>query len=80
MRLAVPVAMRRHLGDPRAVDQDVHPGADLGPAAVEHPGGVDRHRRDKQSNWFDMEKGFLLMKRPVPAGVTPKQWCITVRG
>ena len=35
---------------------------------------------DKQFNWFDMEKGFLLMKRPVPAGVTPKQWCITVRG
>ena len=36
---------------------------------------------DKQSNWFaGMEKGFILLKRPVPAGVTPEQWCITVRG
>jgi hypothetical protein len=36
---------------------------------------------DKQSNWFaGMEKGFILLKRPVPAGVTLEQWCITVRG
>ncbi len=35
---------------------------------------------DKQSNWFaGMEKGFLLLKRPVPAWTTPEQWCITVR-
>jgi hypothetical protein len=36
---------------------------------------------DKQSNWFaGMEKGFLLLKRPVPAGVTPNRWCISVSG
>ena len=35
---------------------------------------------DKQSNWFaGMEKGFLILKRPVPAGAKPEQWCFTVR-
>ena len=32
---------------------------------------------DKASNWFSgMEKGFMLMKRPVPVGVTPDHWCL----
>ena len=32
---------------------------------------------DKASNWFTgMEKGFMLLKRPVPAGVTPDRWCL----
>lgn len=35
---------------------------------------------DKASNWFaGMEKGFMLLKRPVPAGTTPEKWCITLR-
>lgn len=36
---------------------------------------------DKSSNWFaNMEKGFMLLKRPVPAGVrlTEPEWCITI--
>jgi hypothetical protein len=36
---------------------------------------------DKASNWLNgMEKGFLLLKRPVPEGVSPKQWCVIVKG
>ena len=35
---------------------------------------------DKQSNWWNMEKGFLLLKRPVPEGHKPQQWCIFVSG
>lgn len=37
---------------------------------------------DKASNWFaDMEKGFMLFKRPVPPGQTvpDDQWCIALR-
>ena len=35
---------------------------------------------DKASNWISgMEKGFMLLKRPVPDGVIPKQWCIQFR-
>lgn len=35
---------------------------------------------DKASNWFaGMEKGFLLLKRPVPQGIEPGSWCVTVR-
>lgn len=34
---------------------------------------------DKASNWFrGIEKGFMMMKRPVPAGVTPDRWCIHI--
>lgn len=36
---------------------------------------------DKSSNWFaEMEKGFMLLKRPVPPGVvlTEDEWCIAV--
>jgi len=35
---------------------------------------------DKSSNWMsNMEKGFMLLKRRVPEGVTVRQWCITLR-
>jgi hypothetical protein len=31
---------------------------------------------DKASNWLSgMENGFMLMRRMVPEGVTPSQWC-----
>ena len=34
---------------------------------------------DKTSNWWTaMEKGFMLLKRPVPNDVTPDQWCVTI--
>lgn len=36
---------------------------------------------DKSSNWLaGLEKGFMLMKRPVPAGSDPHGWCVVVRG
>ena len=32
---------------------------------------------DKASNWWaGMEKGFLLLKRPVSEGAEPESWCI----
>lgn len=35
---------------------------------------------DKASNWIgNMEKGFMLLKRAVPEGVTPSEWAITIR-
>ena len=35
---------------------------------------------DKASNWFQgWEKGFMLMKRPVPPGHTPSAWCVLIR-
>ena len=34
---------------------------------------------DKGSNWMiGMEKGFVLLKRPVPEGFTPKRWAIAI--
>jgi Protein of unknown function (DUF2510) len=36
---------------------------------------------DKQSNWMTgMEKGFVLLKRPVPPGATvaEDEWCVSV--
>lgn len=36
---------------------------------------------DKSSNWFNgMEKGFVVMKRPVPPGVRlgEDEWCISM--
>lgn len=34
---------------------------------------------DKSSNWWQgFEKGFLLMKRPVPDGVEVESWCLTI--
>ena len=34
---------------------------------------------DKASNWFGgMEKGFMLLKRAVPEGVTPDSWCLSL--
>lgn len=34
---------------------------------------------DKTSNWWvAMEKGFMLLKRPVPDGVTPDRWCLSI--
>ena len=34
---------------------------------------------DKASNWWSgMEKGFLLLKRAVPTGATPRAWCVTI--
>ena len=35
---------------------------------------------DKTSNWSGLEQGFMLLKRPVPDGVEPQAWSITVRG
>jgi len=36
---------------------------------------------DKASNWLtSMEKGFMLLKRPVPDGVTPSRSCVSLRG
>ncbi|MDY7102993.1 MAG: hypothetical protein S0880_17575 [Actinomycetota bacterium] len=36
---------------------------------------------DKASNgWAELEKGFLLLKRQVPPGVAPRQWCYVLRG
>jgi hypothetical protein len=36
---------------------------------------------DKASNWFQgMEKGFMLLRRAVPAGVEPKAWSVQFRG
>lgn len=37
---------------------------------------------DKSSNWFaEMEKGFMLFKRPVPPGARlgDTEWCMTLR-
>lgn len=35
---------------------------------------------DKASNWIGgTEKGFMLLKRPVPDNVEPDEWCITYR-
>ena len=37
---------------------------------------------DKASNWMaNMEKGFMLFKRPVPPGVrlADEEWCIALR-
>jgi hypothetical protein len=37
---------------------------------------------DKSSNWFaEMEKGFMLFKRPVPAGTRLRddEWCVTIQ-
>ena len=37
---------------------------------------------DKASNWLaNMEKGFMLFKRPVPAGerLEDDEWCIAIR-
>lgn len=35
---------------------------------------------DKASNWVHgFEKGYLMLKRPVPDGVTPATWCTTIR-
>ncbi|WP_235045330.1 hypothetical protein, partial [Candidatus Microthrix parvicella] len=35
---------------------------------------------DKSSNWFvGMEKGFMLLRRRVPAGVEPDEWAIQYR-
>jgi hypothetical protein len=36
---------------------------------------------DKASNWStSMEKGFMMLRRPVPAGVRlgPEEWCIAL--
>lgn len=34
---------------------------------------------DKSSNWSTaMEKGFMLLKRPVPDGLTPDTWCLMI--
>ena len=34
---------------------------------------------DKASNWLaGMEKGFMLLKRMVPEGTTPTQWCYVI--
>ena len=36
------------------------------------------HVLDKGSNWMvGMEKGFMLLKRPVPDGHEPSSWCVT---
>jgi hypothetical protein len=35
---------------------------------------------DKASNWVGgWEKGFMLLKRPVPDGVRPDSWCLMIR-
>jgi hypothetical protein len=35
---------------------------------------------DKASNWFQgFEKGFMLLKRPVPDGETPDEWCVQIK-
>lgn len=35
---------------------------------------------DKASNWLGgLEKGFMMLKRPVPDDVEPDEWCITYR-
>lgn len=35
---------------------------------------------DKASNWVGgWEKGFMLLKRVVPEGVDPGEWCIVIR-
>lgn len=37
---------------------------------------------DKASNWMaSMEKGFVLLKRPVPPGVrlSEEEWCVAVK-
>ena len=35
---------------------------------------------DKSSNWFvGMEKGFMLLRRRVPAGVEPDPWATQYR-
>ena len=35
---------------------------------------------DKASNWVGgWEKGFMLLKRPVPEGTSPQEWCVTIR-
>lgn len=35
---------------------------------------------DKQSNWINVENGFMLLKRPVQPGarLSPEEWCITL--
>ena len=36
---------------------------------------------DKQSNWIgSMEKGFMMMKRPVPPGIDPGEWVVEYSG
>jgi hypothetical protein len=36
---------------------------------------------DKASNWLtNMEKGFMMLIRPVPDGATPREWCLILRG
>jgi hypothetical protein len=35
---------------------------------------------DKSSNWIGgWEKGFMLLKRPVPLGTRPSSWCLMIR-
>lgn len=34
---------------------------------------------DKSSNWIVGEKGFMLLKRPVPEGLSPDEWCLNIR-
>jgi hypothetical protein len=36
---------------------------------------------DKASNWLtNMEKGFMMLIRPVPDGATPREWCLILGG
>lgn len=36
---------------------------------------------DEASNWLSgMEKGFMLLKRPVPDDIEPAEWCVAFQG
>ena len=55
---------------------------ECGPCSAHWARGLgDRAMYDKQSNWMTgMEKGFVLLKRPVSPGVTvaDDEWCVTI--